>query len=406
MKKRIIIISVIAVLLIGAIAYAYIMFNPDPNFLIKLIAKDITLDENKSVSFTHTEDDELATAAIPVYLFKAPKSAEYSFVVSDVKADKDLNISMYVMDENMEDLLVTSNYDKDSDRYIMDAETAGTVYLQKDKEYFVMTDVLAADVNEVNFSGKINIKVSYAPEVEKPAEIHVGESVKMRLKTNEKRCVIFDPEESGFYRFDTNIVSKDASSSFSSISSITTENKTKISVTDGSCYLDGGREYCIWVTVNESPRKTSAVEVTCVKLETINAEGICNIDLTGETMIEYTASEDADIVIFSESDGDPRATLHDSPGFLLREDDNSGGTLGDNGKDFAMVFSADKGKVYRICVFGSFENCKLRIGKYTGDGSSLGPEDVEISQDEPVAAEGAEAEETGETEVTEEVPEA
>ena len=179
---------------------------------------------------------------------------------------------------------------------------------------------------------------------------------------------MFVPEETAYYDFDTDIVSKDAASGFSSIYGITAEDKTDMIVTDGICLMEAGKTYYVWVGVDETTKKRSRVELSCSRMASETAGGICSIDVSGKTVIEYTAEADMPLIISSSSDGDPDAALYDSEGFMLRQDDDSGGALSGNPKDFALGLQAEKGEVYRICVDGEFAQCTVNIQEYKGDG--------------------------------------
>ena len=60
---------------------------------------------------------------------------------------------------------------------------------------------------------------------------------------------------------------------------------------------------------------------------------------------------------------------------------NSVGTLSENKEDFALVLQAQDDVLYLIHVNGEFKECSVTIAEYTGDGTSLGPDDIKLPAD-------------------------
>ena len=133
--------------------------------------------------------------------------------------------------------------------------------------------------------------------------------------------------------------------------------------------MEKGKKYYVWAGVNETTRKSSEVELSCRKMGSGAAGGLCSIEINGETVIEYTAEANMPLMISSSSDGDPDVVMYDSDGFMLRKDSDSGGVVSGNPKDFALGFHAEKGKVYRICINGEFTQCTVTVQEYKGDGT-------------------------------------
>ena len=96
---------------------------------------------------------------------------------------------------------------------------------------------------------------------------------------------------------------------------------------------------------------------------------------------EYTADEDGTVAIYSVSEGDPDVCIYDTDGFPLRNDADSGAEISGNEHDFAVVIDAAAGDTYRIFVSGKFTECRVIRALYTGDGTSLGPDDIEAVAD-------------------------
>ena len=247
--------------------------------------------------------------------------------------------------------------------------------------YFAVVDVYSEEAKDLDsIENAFRFSVSKAGD-EAPEALKTGEKVRLTVKKDQQTCAMFVPEETGFYDFDTEIVSKDSASGFSSIYNITTEDDTDMIVTDGICSLEAGKTYYVWVGVDETTKKKSRVELSCSRMASETASGLCSIDVSGKTVIEYTTEADMPLMISSSSDGDPDVVMYDSEGFMLRQDDDSGEVAGGSPKDFAVGFNAEKGKKYRICIDGEFTHCTVIIQEYKGDGSAPDSDTAEESSD-------------------------
>jgi hypothetical protein len=105
------------------------------------------------------------------------------------------------------------------------------------------------------------------------------------------------------------------------------------------------------------------------------------VHIIGDTVIEFKPLESGNYAVYSVTEGDPKAIIYEKAGFPLRTDDDTEASLSDNPDDFAVVFTAEAGNVYRICVHGNFGEGSIIIAGYTGDGSSLTPDDIAPIED-------------------------
>lgn len=372
MKKRrkvLIILGVIAVALITAIVVLACMAQMyDPNKKIKKKAVEITAGEECNARFRSNYEFMGVTAGTASFRFTPEESAEYTFRGENTSGDKSIFMEMYAMDESLSELLTADNYGGNSEAPVVSDSMEGKAFLTKGQLCYVVVDVYSEETDKLD-----DIEKAFRLSVSKngggaPVELKAGEKIRLTVNKDQQACAMFVPEETAYYDFDTDIVSKDAASGFSSIYGITAEDKTDMIVTDGICLMEAGKTYYVWVGVDETTKKRSRVELSCSRMASETAGGICSIDVSGKTVIEYTAEADMPLIISSSSDGDPDAALYDSEGFMLRQDDDSGGALSGNPKDFALGLQAEKGEVYRICVDGEFAQCTVNIQEYKGDG--------------------------------------
>ena len=373
MKMRKIIKTILAVLAVIIIAVAAIAACAarvvDPNKLLKKYAPEIVAGEEYGADFQWKPDYMGESACMTALRFTPDESAEYTFTASCTE-DKKVEIDMYVLDESLSELLAADNYGSDEMSDAVSDIAEGTVFLTSGRLYYVVVEGYSEDEKALDsFKGSFRFSVNKAGDGA-PAEVKAGESVTLKLNRDQQACAMFVPEETAFYDFDTGIVSRDASAGFSSIYDITSEDQTSLVVTDGICYMEAGKTYYIWVAVDETTKKSSEVELSCSRMESETASGICSIEVSGKTVIEYTADANVPLMISSSSDGDPDVVMYDSDGFMLRKDDDSGGPVSGNPQDFALGFNAEKRKVYRICVDGEFTQCTVIIQVYRGDGSA------------------------------------
>lgn len=370
-----IIAASLAGLIIAAIIAVHAVIKADPNVLVKRLAKGITADDTVPVSFSRKADEN--AASIQTYRFTPDKSAVYRFDITKIECSRDVIIDMYVLDENMDELLSANNFTFKGDENSPPDSFSGQGYLQRSQEYYLLFDAHATGNGNEAFEGEFSLTVTESSGDGNTPVLTLPEAVRVKVKANQNKCVLFSPEETGYYRFESTIVSGDAGSGFAVISAITDGDGGRVTVSDGSCYMENGVEYGIWVTVQETMRKQSRVELTGEKMayEMIEEPGVISIE--GKTIIEYRPVKEDAVAVYSKSDGDPNVTVSDGDGFRIRYDDNSGASLGSSKKDFAAVFAASPGKEYRICVDGSFGKCDVYIARYTGDGTSLTEDDIE-----------------------------
>lgn len=384
-----IILAVLAVMIITAIAaVACAVHIADPNKLLKENAAEVVAGEEYPASFRDVLELSNAAACVTSFKFTPEESAEYVFNAGGEAVSNDVKMDMYVMDENLSELLEAGNYGEDEDAPPENDFVEGTVFLTKGQLYYVVIDAYTDNGAGVEaFKEAFRFSVSKAGDGE-PEELKAGESVRLKLNRDQQACAMFRPEETAFYDFDTRIVSKDASVGFSSIYDITTEDKTSLIVTDGVCMMEAGKTYYVWAGVDETTKKSSEVELSCRKMDSAAAGGLCSIEINGETVIEYTAEANMPLMISSSSDGDPDVVMYDSEGFMLRKDDDSGGPVSGNPQDFALGFHAEKGRVYRICINGEFTKCSVIVQEYKGDGTA--PDSGNAVEGENTETEGAE----------------
>ena len=375
-----ILLAVIAVMIIIAIAaVACAVHVADPNKLLKNYANEVTAGEEYSAEFKSVLEMEDTVICTTSFKFTPEESAEYTFTVSGEAVSNNVGMNMFVMDGNLSELFEAANYGDDESAPESDL-MEGTTFLTKGQLYYVAVDAFSDDAAGMDdFKESFRFSVSKAGDGE-PAELKTGEKLRLKLNRDQQACAMFVPEETAFYDFDTSIVSKDAASGFSSIYSITAEGDADMIVTGGICSMEAGKTYYVWVGVDETAKKSSEVELSCSKMASETAKGLCSIDISGKTVIEYTAEANVPLMISSSSDGDPDVVMYDSEGFMLRQDDDSGEAVSGNPQDFAMGFNAEKNKVYRICVDGDFTQCTVTIQVYKGDGTA--PDSGEQSPEE------------------------
>ena len=373
-----ILLALIAVMIIIAVAIvAYFVHIVDPNKMLRNDATEVTAGEEYTAKFKSVLEMEDAVICMTSFKFTPEESAEYIFTVRGEAVSNNVGMNMFVMDEDLSELFEAANYEDEEAGPEADL-IEGTTFLTKGQLYYVTIDAFSDDA-----AGMDAFKESFRFSVSKsgdgaPPELKDGESVTLELSKDRQACAMFVPEETAFYDFDSRIVSKDAAAGFSSIYDITTEDKTSMIVTDGICRMEAGKTYYVWVGVDETTKKSSEVELSCSRMASETASGICSIEINGKTVIEYTAEANMPLMIYSSSDGDPDVVMYDGEGFMLRTDDDSGEAVSENPQDFALGFNAEKDKVYRICVDGEFTQCTVIIKEYKGDGTA--PESADGSE--------------------------
>lgn len=375
---RILLLLVLAAFLALA-PYAYDAMRNDPNLLLKKIST--VLNEGSPVDVKYTikpgKRKLLRRNRLPLYSFTPEESGEYTFTVSDIVSEEDVFLSLQVTDSYLNNYLSTDNAGDHSDSF------SDTVFLNKGSICYVITEATSGSDTE-EYSGSFSLSVAKASEKSKPNEVTETEPAVIKLTEDSQTAVLFVPEESGYFRFVSRVVSRDKTAS-SVISSVKTTDNKEIKRAEGICRLEGGKEYYVWVSGQDLSKAAVRAKVRCSRVDSFDTDQPGEYRITGDTFIEFTSRETKNLAVHSVSDGDVRCRVYDSKGFPLNSDDDSGGELSGNDKDFALVIQAQKKSMYLIYVDGRFDECSVVITDYNGDGSSVGTDDVsaEPQEEEP-----------------------
>lgn len=380
-KILIIIIAVFAVLY--AASYLVDAIRKDPNFAIRHSTKQIKLDEKVTVKYKSGRMYLNNRTYIPVMSFTPVESTSYTVTLSDIKSDEGVYVKLTVMDGKLSDYINADNITGTKKNEGPKDTISGSALLNKGKKYYLIIDVVQ-EAKLDSFSGSFDVTVTRTPEEEGPQEIKAGETINISIDPGENSSVLFRPDETGYYRFETTITGKKAGSGASGIESVITEDGKEKELFGGISYLESGNDYYVIIDTEDTGLKNVKADVSCTQVQQLNAEGHGTIDIEGETIIEYTSSLSEITAIWSESDGDPNTTVYDQNGVPVSTDNNSGEVFSGNRKDFALVFEAQRYKKYRIFIGGDFDKCSISIATYTGDGTTLGPDTVSMdSEEEP-----------------------
>ena len=393
MKKKILLAAAF-VLFLGLLVSAD-HFGSDPNFILKHKTRKLSLDKTAEVQFKQSGAKKVGKHRIPVFTFKPDEDAEYSLTVSDIKTEDDIYITMSVCDQNLNDYITEDNYEDHAD------SISGSEFLSKDSKCYVIINAVTRSDSDPSCSGSFNVTVTRVSEDTETIELTESASVTVSMGEDELSPVMFRPVETGFYRFDTSVISDEEDAGYSYISKVTTDKKKEVENTEGISYLDEGKSYFIWVSASDITAKQADVSVSCIRVATIETDETGSYDISGPTLINFKAKDTANYAVYSVSDGDITGSVYDSEGFPMNKDTNSGGTLSGNKNDFALILQAKKGSSYIIYADGEFTRCSINIAVYTGDGTSLGLQDLETAH-ETGEGEGTEADNQEESEETQE----
>lgn len=402
MKKKVINALLATALLLAMIgAVVLVVLSRQHNLLMKLTAQQITEDQTVEGAFyidvvvpDDGRENGFSKDRIPVYKFTPSESDMYSISITDIQSDDPVNIWMSAMNSDFEDYASADNHEKKT-KAITDNCTA-EASLQAGQECYIMIDAIPEEISGRRCSGSFKLTVTKAPEEKKLPEAAVGESVTVKVGREVQSAAVFNPPVTGYYRFNTSIDPKLKSTGYSMISSVTTQGKQTIGVTDGICFLEEGKEYFVWVSVYETNRKTTDVFLSCSSLDRVTAGGKGKVHITGDTVIEYRPEKKGNIAVYSMSEGDPKAIIYETESFPLRTEDDTEISLSHNPDDFAVAFTAGPDNLYRICVYGDPGECDIVITDYIGDGSTLTQADVAPLPEEVTAEEQAAEEDAAE----------
>lgn len=364
MKKILIIAVAVVIVITIALLITSTYFNRHPNEIVVKTAVNINEGKTETVKYDYGHLIVLTNKKIPVYKFTPSETSEYVFEVRNFSSSTDEMLVMSVLDKSLSELTGEDNISDEDGTFtdtVSDAE-----FLQKGREYYIVIDVASSD-SKSQHSGSFDLTVTKSEEL-KPTEITEEHDVTLNVKRREHSTVSFTPPETGYYRFDTEIVSENASTGYSVINEITTaatEKEKKITSYDGICYLDAGSEYYIEVGVEDIKGSSAKVKVSCKNIGVTGFDESGSAVLDKDSIIEYTADKNASMLLYSISKGDPEATVYDKKGFPMRTDDDSGEDFGGGAEDFALIINAKKGETYWIYVAGELKECTVMITEYT-----------------------------------------
>lgn len=408
-KKKILkIIGVILLLLLLAAIILIVTLYRDPGLYLRVVSEKLVEDQTVEASYNYDFDDTSRIKTVPYFYFKPSESGKYTFSAACLESSDEVRITMTVTDRYLDDYFVADNRRRRSKNEQKDTDSiSGSTDLQAEQPCYVIFSVEPCDEDLAQFSGSFKLTVTRDPEDEGPPQLTMEESVTINVGAEGQACAAFVPPETGYYRFEHSIVSRDSSKGYSSISSIKSTDKIKVGLTDNICSLIKGKEYLVWVAANETGTKRSTIELSCQPLKTETAGGICSLEIDEGSVIEYVADKDCVIAAYTISEGDPKLLIYEKAGLPLRTDDKSEASLSDNPDDIAAVLRVKEGTGLHICIYGDVKDCRVFITEYTGDGTTLTMEDlVPIPQNEKADEEvNEETDEETDEETAEEIME-
>ena len=375
MKKKII-IAVVALLAL-VFVFSLSIYRNDRNLLIKKFTKKISLDKTAEVEFDYSKKTILRKKYIPVYIFTAPEEGEYIFSITDINTEDGMYITMTVCDEDLNEYFTSDNFEEHN------GDVTGSEVMAEGSKCLIFTDAVSQKEGAKDrYTGSLKVTVSKKAEDTKPLELTEEKPVTVSAGDAEMTSMLFVPEETGYYRFDTKILSEKDESGFSSLSAIKDSDNKDVPFTENISYLEGEKEYYIWISASEINEKSVDISVSCSRLNTIKTDSAGSFKVEGETVMHFKPKKGANYAIYSVSDGNVSGAVYDDKGFPLNKDNDSGGTLSENKNDFALVLQAEGKKLYLIHVAGEFKDCTVNIAEYTGDGTSLGPDDIKLPEED------------------------
>jgi hypothetical protein len=377
-KKKILkIIGVILLLLLLAAIILIVTLYRDPGLYLRVVSEKLVEDQTVEASYNYDFDDTSRIKTVPYFYFKPSESGKYTFSAAGLESSDEVRITMTVTDRYLDDYFVADNRRRRSKNEQKDSDSiSGSTDLQAEQPCYVLFSVEPCDEDLAQFSGSFKLTVTRDPEDEGPPQLTMEESVTINVGAEGQACAAFVPPETGYYRFEHSIVSRDSSKGYSSISSIKSTDKIKVGLTDNICSLIKGKEYLVWVAANETGTKRSTIELSCQPLKTETAGGICSLEIDEGSVIEYVAKKDCIVAVYTISEGDPKLLIYEKAGLPLRTDDKSEASLSDNPDGIAAVLRVKEGTGLHICIYGDVKDCRVFITEYTGDGTTLTMEDL------------------------------
>lgn len=179
---------------------------------------------------------------------------------------------------------------------------------------------------------------------------------------DEMNYIRFVAKESGYYRICNTLSSGVEMGGLR----VMKDFKEEIALNDDCVYLDKGEEYYILFDIEGLIDSETIATVWMEPYTSDILKADETLSVSGSSVLEYVAEEDGEVIVYSSSKNDnPTVFVYDEDGNLVSCSTNSGYDLSGNENDFAAVFTAEKGKKYRIII--NSENgsqMEIRIGDY------------------------------------------
>ena len=384
-KKILKIAGVFLLLIIMAAVIMIVTLIHNPGFYIRLMSDKLTEDKAVEISYNYDLENSSRSKPIPAFYFRPSESGKYTFSAVDIESNSNVYITMSVMDRYLDDYIIADN--RKYNREGKNDTISGSTTLQASQPCYVLLTADPREEDLAQYSGSFKLIVTRESGEEGPPQLTMDGPVTINVESEGQASALFVPPETGYYRFEHSIVSRDSSKGYSSISSITSSDKIKVGVTSDICMLQKGKEYYIWLTANETYSRRSTIELSCMPMVTEKANGICSLDISGDSVIEYFSGKNCNLAVYTVSKGDPRLVIYEQAGFPLRTDDKSEASLSDNPDDVATVLKVKEGTGLHICIFGDVADCRVYLTEYTGEGTSLTIDDLAPVKQKPDKAE-------------------
>lgn len=226
------------------------------------------------------------------------------------------------------------------------------------------------------FSGQYTFKAERVGGLDVQELSGTGKTVVTELN-DEMNYIRFVPEESGYYRICSELSSDAEMGGLRVMKGF----REEVALNEDCAYLDKGEEYYILFDIEGliDSEATATIWMEPYVSDILKAGEALSV--TGSSVLEYVAEEDGEVIVYSSSkNGNPTVFVYDEDGNLVSCSTNSTYDLSENENDFAAVFTAEKGKKYRIIInSANGSQMEIRIGDYE-----------EVTNPEPTASPTAE----------------
>ena len=332
------------------------------------IESSVNIGETQSISFRYSSLEDVNETTCDL-TFTPEESGMYTISVSDLNGSDNVFVTTEVTDaqnyfgnastaehrytDEDESNLPYDLFDGSSCKVFLSGGNTYNISMTADILESEDSDTYEAEDPTVEFSGSYNLTVSGETDLsDLVPEAAEGEEKTLAVSEGDAGCFCFTPEKTGTYRIDLS-----SNGTLGDIL-ILKDMKDAVSFNGELCDLEAGEKYYFITSLSEGSDTGADAEIrfTASGLESEDLGTDEPVTVTGDTSINYTATDDGMQIIKVEGGTVEQITVFDQNGDTIAAGDGD------------VVFETQKNEKYRILCTGCNGEISVSVSAYNEDG--------------------------------------